>query len=89
MNVIFLIYFSISPEPSTSEPDVSHLSAVVSCLCGEAYVVSWEKTFNAHQYGQDYLAKYIEVARGPLKEHGWKYDNAVKMIVEMKKISVK
>lgn len=85
----FLIYFSISPDLSTSDPDVSHLSTVISCLCGEMYVINWEKTFNALQYGQDYLAKYIEVARGPLKEHGWKYDNAVKMIVEMKKISVK
>jgi len=65
---------------------VLHFSAVVKCLCGEPYFVKWEQSFNAHQCGQGYLARYIEVARGPLKEHGWKYDNAVKMVVEMKKI---
>ena len=83
------IFFSISSEPDATEPEVSYLAAVVTCLCGEAYFVNWEKLFNAFQFGQDCLAKYTEVARGPLKEHGWKYDNAVKMIVEMKKLSVK
>ena len=84
--LFILICFSISSKP---EPEVLHLSAVVTCLCGEPYFVNWERSFNALQFGQDCLAKYIEVARGPLKEHGWKYDNAVKMVVEMKKISVK
>ena len=68
---------------------MSYLSSVLACLCGEIYFVNWEKSFSALQLGQDYLAKYIEVARGPLKEHGWKYDNAVKMVVEMKRVSVK
>jgi len=83
------ISFSVSSEPDAIEPEVSCLAAVVTCLCGEAYFVNWEKSFDALKFGQDCLAKYTEVARGPLKEHGWKYDNAVKMIVEMKKIFVK
>jgi len=54
-------------------------------LCGEQFTSEWEKSFNALQFGQECLSKYIEIARGPLKEHGWKYDAAVKMTVEMKK----
>ena len=66
-------------------PNPSQVSIVVTCLCGEQFTSDWEKSFNALQFGQACLSKYIEVARGPLKEHGWKYDAAVKMTVEMKK----
>ena len=66
-------------------PNPSQVSIVVTCLCGEQFTSDWEKSFNALQFGQVCLSKYIEVARGPLKEHGWKYDAAVKMTVEMKK----
>lgn len=52
---------------------------------GIEFVKDWLLNFNPHKTGEDVLAKYIEVARGPLKPHGWKYDRAVQLLVSLKK----
>lgn len=82
--LVYLVFLSPGAIGS-SEPNLLQVSIVLACLCGEKFTIDWEKSFDALQFGQTCLSKYIEVARGPLKEHGWKYDTAVRMTVEMKK----
>jgi len=54
-------------------------------LQGEEFVHKWKSEFNAIQCGQEFLTKYIDTARGPLKLQGWSYDRAVKLLVKLKK----
>ena len=52
---------------------------------GSEFSSKWAEEFDCVALGQGFLAKYIEVARGPLKPQGWEYDRAVQLLVKLKK----
>lgn len=52
---------------------------------GEEHSKKWVATFNAPVLCERYLARYISVARGPLKSLGWSYERAVKLLVELRR----
>ena len=54
-------------------------------LQGREFTHKWKSEFNAVQCGQEFLTKYIDTARGPLKLQGWSYDRAVKLLVKLKR----
>ena len=55
---------------------------------GQSVVDSWKKDFDSLKHGVEMLSKYINVARGPLKKHGWNYSKAVELMVKLKKASM-
>ena len=61
------------------------LFCVMEQGCGREVVTEWNSKFDPLRRGQELLSKFIEVARGPLKPQGWKYDRAVQLLVTMKK----
>ena len=61
------------------------LFCVMEQGCGREVVSEWNSKFDPLKRGQELLSKFIEVARGPLKPQGWKYDRAVQLLVTMKK----
>lgn len=52
---------------------------------GEEHSQKWTATFDAPVLCDKYLARYIGVARGPLKSVGWSYERAVKLLVELRR----
>ena len=73
------------PIPSPEHQHEVSLYSLMECLQGTEFVRKWQCEFSAVRLGQDFLSKYIDVARGPLRAGGWKYDRAVQLLVKLKK----
>ena len=71
----------------SSEAATADLFNVMLHTKGPSRVASWRAEFNAVRMGTEMLSKYINVARGPLKQHGWSYSKAVDLIIKLKKCS--
>ena len=71
--------------PCPEHHSEASLYSLMECLQGAEFVQKWQREFSAVQLGQDFLSKYIDVARGPLRAGGWKYDRAVQLLVKLKK----
>ena len=67
----------------------SRLYSLVLNTKGVDFIKTWMFNFDPLKEGIETLAKYVEIARGPLKDHGWSYDRAVRLLVELKRTSVK
>ena len=70
-------------EPCTVE--ATSLYSLMEHLQGREFVHKWASEFSAVRYGQDFLGKYVDAARGPLMSQGWSYDRAVQLLVKLKK----
>ena len=55
---------------------------------GLSLVDAWKSDFNSLRHGVEMLSKYISVARGPLKDHGWNYSKAVELMVKLRKATM-
>jgi len=73
----------------STEAATADLFEVMLHTRGPLRVASWRAEFDAVQLGTEMLSKYINVARGPLKKHGWNYSKAVDLVVKLKKCSRK
>lgn len=73
------------PIPSPEHRHETSLYSLMERLQGVEFVRKWQCDFSAVQLGQDFLSRYIDVARGPLRAGGWKYDRAVQLLVKLKK----
>ena len=58
---------------------------LMDSACGEEHSKKWAATFDAPVLCERYLARYISVARGPLKSLGWSYERAVKLLVDLRR----
>ena len=77
-----------SNSESRDEPCIAEATSFYSLmehLQGKEFVQKWVLEFSAIQYGQDFLTKYVDAARGPLASQGWSYDRAVQLLVKLKK----
>ncbi len=68
--------------------DESDLYNVMLHTHGQLVVDSWKRDFDPLKHGVEMLSKYISVARGPLKKHGWNYSKAVEIMVKLKKANL-
>jgi len=73
-------------EASASIPTEYSLWCVMEPAQGEEFVSQWRTNFDPVKLGIGFLSKYIDAARGPLKEHDWNYATAVQFIVRLKKV---
>ena len=70
-----------------SSADVnSSFSQLLTSLKGADFVQKWRQDFSPVSVGQEMLAKYIEIAHGPLKHQNWSYTRAVQLAVKLKKV---
>lgn len=77
-----------SNSESRDEPCIAEATSFYSLmehLQGKEFVQKWVLEFSTIQYGQDFLTKYVDAARGPLASQGWSYDRAVQLLVKLKK----
>jgi hypothetical protein len=68
--------------------DVDDLYPVLRQIHGEEAVSRWVDEYNPLSCGLQVLAKYIKVARGPLKSAGWDYTRAVQLTLDMRRVCV-
>lgn len=59
--------------------------ALMDAAFGKEHTQQWTTNFDAPVLCDRYLARYISVARGPLKSLGWSYERAVKLLVELRR----
>lgn len=74
-----------SSNQSSEEP---RLWCVMELTQGVDFTRQWKDNFNPQKYGVEFLSKYVDVARGPLKDQSWNYVKAVQFLVSLKKSSV-
>lgn len=55
---------------------------------GLPLIDAWKSDFDSLRHGVEMLSKYISVARGPLKNHGWSYSKAVELMVKLRKATL-
>ena len=67
---------------SKSEPS---LWIVMELTQGVEFAKQWLVNFDPQKFGIEFLSKYIDVARGPLKEQSWSYTKAVQLLVSLRK----
>ena len=58
---------------------------LMGSMRGLDFVREWREGFNPAKLGVDYLTKYIDAARGPLKLQQWNYDRAIHLLIRLKK----
>lgn len=63
----------------------SDLYPVLRHTHGKEVVSQWVHGYDPLEHGLKVLSKYIKVARGPLKDVGWDYTRAVKLMLDLKK----
>lgn len=82
-----LVELSISESGSCPPRDtpVDSLYLLMRHLQGDVFVRRWRSEFNAILLAQEFLSKYLETARGALKDQGWNYDRAVQLLVKLKR----
>ena len=71
--------------PVAMPPCSLHPYTLMDTACGVEHSQKWTTTFDAPALCDRYLARYIGVARGPLKSVGWSYERAVKLLVELRR----
>ena len=58
---------------------------LMGAMRGLDFVREWREGFSPARLGVEYLSKYIDAARGPLKLQQWSYDRAIQLLVRLKK----
>ncbi len=73
---------SLNDHDSSKE---STLWCVMELTQGIEFARDWRDNFNSQKYGIEFLSKYVDVARGPLKDQSWNYVQAVQLLVSLRK----
>lgn len=76
---------SVASGGQAGEANETSLFSLIELFQGERFVDRWRSEFDACQLGQEFLSKYVDIARGPLKVQQWNYDRAVQLLVKLKK----
>ena len=71
--------------PGTCGYDEALPFVLMGAMRGLDFVKEWREELNPVKLGVDYLTKYIDAARGPLKIQEWNYDRAIQLLIRMKK----
>lgn len=74
-----------SPSNQSQSSNETKLWCVMKLTQGEDFTRQWRDNFNSQKYGIEFLSKYVDVARGPLKDQSWNYIKAVQFLVSLKK----
>ena len=72
-------------ETDTSCVGGSPLFSLLVQLMGAGYAQQQWRGFDPISLGLELLGRYIEAARGPLKEQNWSYTRAVQLSVQLRK----
>lgn len=78
-------YIDKEPSCSVSSKSEPSLWIVMELTQGVEFAKQWLVNFDPQKFGIEFLSKYIEVARGPLKEQSWNYTKAVQLLVSLRK----
>ncbi len=74
---------SLNDQSSNSKEPT--LWCVMELTQGIEFARDWKDNFNAQKYGIEFFSKYVDVARGPLKDQSWNYVQAVQLLVSLRK----